>query len=194
MTFQEQVEKYVQSLLTGDVMTFDVNTAHIGSVVRAWVLLKYTEDRLAARLKEIREVLLDRAEQFGQTTEKGGNKLQVDGTVILREKRLAALPDEKKVRALLEQAGLDPTEGFTPVTKVVLDASKVNALVALGKLDEDDVEAAKKATWALRVKESFDLADTLEATVGAAGSEIVETAPAPKKKKRSTAVGARKKA
>lgn len=193
MTFQEQVEKYVQSLLTGDVMTFDVNTAHIGSVVRAWVLLKYTEDRLAARLKEIREVLLDRAEQFGQTTEKGGNKLQVDGTVILREKRLAALPDEKKIRALLEQAGLDPTEGFTPVTKVVLDASKVNALVALGKLDEDDVEAAKKATWALRVKESFDLADILEAMVGAAGSEIVETAPAPKKK-RSTAVGARKKA
>jgi hypothetical protein len=190
MTFQEQVEKYVESLLTGDLMTADANTAHIEQVVQAWVLLKYTGERIEARLKEIRKVLLDRAEQFGQTTEKGGSKLQVDGTLVLREKRTAALPDEKKVRDMLESAGLKPTEAFSKVTKVVLDASKVDALVSLGKLDEDEVEKAKKVTWALRVKESFDLADILEATVGQAGEEIVESAP---KQKRSKAAGSRKK-
>ena len=190
MTFQEQVEKYVESLLTGDLMTADANTAHIEQVVQAWVLLKYTGERIEARLKEIRKVLLDRAEQFGQTTEKGGSKLQVDGTLVLREKRTAALPDEKKVRDMLESAGLKPTEAFSKVTKVVLDASKVDALVSLGKLDEAEVEKAKKVTWALRVKESFDLADILEATVGQAGEEIVESAP---KQKRSKAAGSRKK-
>jgi hypothetical protein len=190
MTFQEQVEKYVESLLTGDLMTADANTAHIEQVVQAWVLLKYTGERIEARLKEIRKVLLDRAEQFGQTTEKGGSKLQVDGTLVLREKRTAALPDEKKVRDMLESARLKPTEAFSKVTKVVLDASKLDALVSLGKLDEAEVEKAKKVTWALRVKESFDLADILEATVGQAGEEIVESAP---KQKRSKAAGSRKK-
>jgi len=190
MTFQEQVEKYVESLLTGDIMTSDVNTDHIESVVQSWVLLKYTQDRIESRLKEIRKVLLDRAAQFGHSTEKGGNKLQVDGTLVLRERRMAALPDEKKIRAMLEEAGLKPTEAFSKVTKVVLDASKVEGLVSLGKLDEDEVEKAKKVTWALRVKESYDLADILEATVGQAGEEIVESAP---KKKRSKASGSRKK-
>ena len=190
MTFQDKVEQYIEALMTGEIMTCDANTAHIEGVVQDWVILKYAMDRIDARLKVIRKVLLDRAAQFGQSTEKGGNKLQVDGTLVLRERRTAALPDEKKVRAMLEEAGLKPTEAFSKVTKVVLDASKVEGLVSLGKLDEDEVEKAKKVTWALRVKESFDLADILEATVGQAGEEIVESTP---KKKRSTAAGSRKK-
>jgi len=189
MTFDEAIHTYVESLLTGDLMTADAETANVESVVQAWVLLKYTQDRIEARLKGLRNVLLDRAEEFGKSTEKGGNKLSVDGTVVLREKRVAALPEEKGLRALLEDRGIKPTEAFSKVTKVVLDASKVQALVDLGKLPEDKVQALKKVTWALRVKESFELAEALDAIVGEAGEEIVEKAP---RAKRSKPSGSRK--
>lgn len=189
MTFQEAVEQYVESLLTGDIMTADASTANVESVVEAWVLLKYTYDRIDARLKALREVLLARAEEFGKDTDKGGSKLLVNGTTVLRERRQAALPDEKGVRALLDEAGLKPDQAFSKVTKVVLDASKLQALVDLGKLPEDKVEDLKKVTWALRVQESAELAEALDALLGEAGQEIVEKAP---RAKRSKATGDRK--
>ena len=189
MTFQEQVEKYIQSLLTGDLVAADMETANIGDVVEAWVLLKYTADRIEGRLKDLRTVLLDRAEEFGKTTEKGGNKLSVDGTLVLREKRVAALPEEKGLKTLLAKHGIKNDQAFSKVSKVVLDASKVQALADLGKVPEEDIQALRKVTWALRVKESYDLADILESIVGEAGEELTEKAP---KSKRPKASGNRK--
>ena len=69
MTFEQAIEKYVESLLTGDVMTLDAESANVEAVVQAWVLLKYTQDRLEGRLKSLRKVLLARAEEFGKDTE-----------------------------------------------------------------------------------------------------------------------------
>jgi len=189
MTFQEAVEQYVESLLTGDIMTADADTANVESVVEAWVLLKYTYDKIDARLKGLREVLLARAEEFGKSTDKGGSKLLVNGTTVLRERRQAALPDEKGLRTLLEKHGIKPDQAFSKVTKVVLDASKVKALVDLGKLPEDDVEDLRKVTWALRVQESADLAEALDSMLGEAGEEMTEKAP---RQKRSKAAGSRK--
>jgi len=189
MTFQEAVEQYVESLLTGDIMTAEADTANVESVVEAWVLLKYTYDRIDARLKALREVLLARAEEFGKDTDKGGSKLLVNGTTVLRERRQAALPDEKGLRTLLEKHGIKPDQAFSKVTKVVLDASKVKALVDLGKLPEDDVEDLRKVTWALRVQESAELAEALDSMLGEAGEEIVEKAP---RQKRAKASGSRK--
>lgn len=189
MTFEEAVEKYVESLLTGDIMTSDAEGANVVSVVQSWVLLKYTKERIEERMKGLRNVLLGRAEEFGKDTEKGGSKLSVEGSLVLRERRQAALPDEKKLRAILDEHGIKPTEAFTKVTKVVLDASKVQGLVDLGKIPEKKVDDAKKVTWALRVKESHELAESLDRMVGEAGEEIVEKAP---RAKRAEADGNRK--
>ena len=189
MTFEQAIEKYVESLLTGDVMTLDAESANVEAVVQAWVLLKYTQDRLEGRLKSLRKVLLARAEEFGKDTEKGGSKLSVDGTLVLREKRQAALPEEKGLRSLLEEHGIKPADAFSKVTKVVMDASKVQNLVDLGKLPAAKVTDLKKVTWALRVKESHELAEALDQMVGEAGEEIVEKAP---RAKRGKASGSRK--
>lgn len=189
MTFEEAVEKYVESLLTGNIMTSDAEEANVVSVVQSWVLLKYTKERIEERMKGLRKVLLDRAEEFGKETEKGGSKLSVEGSLVLRERRQAALPDEKKLRAILDEHGIKPDQAFTKVTKVVLDASKVQGLVDLGKIPEKKVDDAKKVTWALRVKESHELAESLDRMVGEAGEEMVEKAP---RAKRAEADGNRK--
>lgn len=190
MTFKEAVDHYIAALLRGTIMTGDEREANVSALVEAWVILKYTSDRIDKRLKAIRAVLLDKAEEYGKSTEKGGSKLLVEGSTVLRERRVASLPDEKKVRAMLEEHGVKPDQVFSKVTKVVLDASKIENLVALGKLPGDDIEAAKKVTWALRVKESHELADTLEAVVGEPGEELAEKAP---RSKRGKASGSRKK-
>lgn len=189
MTFEQAVEKYVESLLTGDIMTADAETANIESVVQAWVVLKYTFDKIDSRLKGLRDVLLARAEEFGRPTDKGGSKLLVNGTTVLRQRRLAALPDEKGLRGLLEKHGIKPDQAFSKVTKVVLDASKVQALVDLGKVPEADVAALRKASWALFVQANEELLETLDRMVGEAGEEIVEKSP---RQKRSKVSGDRK--
>lgn len=189
MQFQEAIQNYVESLLTGDIMTGDETTMNIDDLVESWVLLKYTYDRIEARMKALRKVLLERAEEFGKSTEKGGSKLSVNGTLVLREKRVAALPEEKGLKALLAKHGIKNDQAFSKVTKVVMDASKVKALADLGKIPEADIEALRQVTWALRVKESYDLADALDSMVGAAGEELVEKAP---QAKRSKAAGSRK--
>lgn len=188
MSFREAVEKYVRDLMVGPPMTDPVEDTPIEDLVEHWVLLKYLKEASEDRMKALRNELLNRAETYGADTEKGGSKLTVEGTLVLRERRQAALPDEKKLRKLLDERGISPDKAFSKVTNVVMDASKVKALVDLGKLPGDKVEAMRKVTWALRVKESFDLADTLEAIAGQPGKEMVEEP----REKREQATGERK--
>jgi hypothetical protein len=188
MPFQERVERYIESLMIGGVMFSDPGTLNIEDLVETWVLLKYTKDRVEKRLKDLRAELLDRAERFGRPTAKGGSKLSVNGSLVLREKRVASLPEEKGLKALLAKHGLKNDQAFSKVTQVVMDASKVRALADLGKIPEDEIEALRNVSWALRVKESYDLADVLEALVGEQGQEIVERV----RTKRQKAIGGRK--
>lgn len=188
MSFREAVEQYVRDLMNGPPMTDPVEDTPIEALVEHWVLLKYLKEASEDRMKALRKELLNRAETYGADTEKGGSKLTVEGTLVLRERRQAALPDEKKLRKLLDDRGIAPDKAFSKVTNVVMDASKVKALVDLGKLPADKVEAMRKVTWALRVKESFDFADTLEAVAGQPGEELTEEP----REKRGEATGARK--
>ena len=188
MTFREAVEQYARDLMQGPPMTDPVEDTPIEDLVEHWVLLKFLKEAAEDRMKGLRNELLSRAETYGADTKKGGSKLTIEGSLVLRERRQAALPDEKKLRKLLDDRGIAPDKAFSKVTKVVMDASKVQALVDLGKLPADKVEAMRKVTWALRVKESFDLSDILEAVAGQPGEEMVE-AP---RDKRETAEGTRK--
>lgn len=188
MKYQTFLKKCVAPLLNSGTMTADPAEQSIETLIEMWAALYYSKDRIEKRLKALRTELLERAEVDGEPTDRGGNKLSVDGSLVLRERRVASLPDEKVIRTLLEQHDLKPADGFSKVTKVVLDASKIENLVALGKLPEKKVEAAKKTTYALRVKESYDLADMLEALIDTPLQETIKK-PA---KKRFAATGKRK--
>jgi len=189
MTFDEAVEKYAEALLIGDLMTGEPETSNIESVVQAWVILKHISDCVEERLKALREVMLVRVEKFGRETERGGSHLFVDGTKVMRECRRSSLPEEKALRAILTEHGIALDQAFSKVTKVVLDASKVEALVSLGKIPEEKVEAAKKVSWALKVRLAPELEESLDRIVGAPAKEVEEKAP---RAKRAKSIGSRK--
>jgi hypothetical protein len=189
MTFEEAVKKYVQDLLTSRLMTADASDVDIVALTEAWVMLKHTKEALEDRLKELREVLLERAGEYGMDTDKGGQLLKVGGSKVLRERREAAMPSEKDIRKLLKEHDIAASEVLTKKTTMALDASKVRALIDLGKLPEAEVVALRKVTWALRVKESPRLAGELEALVGRGEDELLAREP---RDKRDEAVGPRK--
>jgi hypothetical protein len=176
------IAQYAHSLLTGDHMTTNPAEMPIEEVVQAWVLYKHVSDSIEKRMKAFREVLLAKAEQYGKPTDKGGQVLSVQATKVLREKRVSAAPPEKGVRELLEKHELPIDEAFSTVKKVVLDPSKLQVLMDLGKLPSDEVEALKKVTWALRVKPSDTLLDTLDDYFSDEQEELIED-PRPKKAK-----------
>lgn len=190
MAFREAIKEYVGPLLRSKVMTTAIDQWDTETLVKAWAMLRYTQEVIDARLQQIRLRLMERAAQYGKATDKGGNRLIVEGTEVTRERRVASLPDEKTVRRLLEENGLKVDQAFSKVTKVVLDASKLQTLVDLGKLPEAEIDAARKVVWALRVKEASDLIDAMDELAGNRKEETVEDKPA--RKKRSTAVGPRK--
>lgn len=189
MAFKEAVKNYIGSLMTSTIMSGDLSGYDTETLVKAWVMLRYTQERIEDRLKLLRTLLLARAEKYGKPTDKGGSRLLSDGSTVIRERRQSALPDEKVVRKLLEEYGLGVDKAFSSVTKVVLDASKLKALVDLGKLPEDQIEEARKVVWALRVKEAPELIEALDDVAGVQVQEVVEE-PRPK---RAESVGPRKK-
>jgi len=153
------------------------------ALVEAWAVLAALADQLEAQRKMMREVLLERAKEHGESTEKGGNRWKIGESEVLRECRKSSLPDEETVRNLLTARGMSFNEAFSAVTKVVLDASKVEALVSLGKLPADKIEAARKVTWALRVKPAEPMVTMLEAVTGAKPEETTKAKAAKKTKK-----------
>lgn len=188
MTFEEAVQAYAKPLLASNLMRTDLNGVNLEWLIKAFVLLKHINEATEARMKEIREILLAEIAEQGRDTPKGGQQLVVEGTSLRREARTAALPDEKGLKALLTEHGIDFEQAFSKVVQVVLDASKLKALVDLGKIPEAKVDALKKVTWALRVIPSTELADCLQEAV--AGKEpLPEVAPRPK---RASAAGKRK--
>lgn len=191
-SFEEWIDAEVHPLLTGLAMGAPVNALELEGLVQAWALLAFVSQAVEARQKILRERLLDEAEEFGRMTEKGGQRLMVHNSLVQREKRIAKLPDEEGFKALLASADIDFDAAFSKVQKVILDPSKIDGLVNLGKLKAGDVERLKKVTWALRVKPSNELDTILEEAFGQdPDDEPLDESRTPRKK-RTAATGPRK--
>lgn len=153
------------------------------TLVETWAALDALVERLDSARKALREELLQRAQEHGEPTPKGGNRWAVGESEVLRECRRASLPDEDAVRSMLAARGLAFDAAFSPVTKVVLDASKVEALVSLGRLPAAEIEAARKVTWALRVKPAEGMVALVESLNGPKTEETPKAKTAKKSKK-----------
>jgi len=185
------MEKYLKPLMESSLISGDFKTAPTEPLIHVWAILKFVNERIDATLKEIRAELLDRAEARGRLTDKGGYRIGVEGNEIIKEKRVSPLPPEKDIKELLGEHNIDVKEAFSKVTKMKLDASKIQMLVDLGKLRPTEVNALKKVTWALRVKESEELAEAIESALGDLQEEEEELLIV-ERKKRTRATGARK--
>jgi len=164
-TFEQMAEE-VSDLVFGDVLLEPPNELGIENVIRAWIIMSHVEELLKTRKEHLRAYLLDRVEKTGKKTDKGGLELYVDNTRVIREKRVSGAPDEIGVRALLESKEIPLEKAFSKVTNVVLDPSKLEVLVKLGTLKQEEVDALKKVVWALKVKPSHMLSEALNRTLG----------------------------
>lgn len=186
-------EDEVSPFLSGAAMNTAVVDFEVDDLAAAFAFLDYAEKQCKKRKELLRERLLTEALDHGSQTEKGGSILFTDGAKVIREKRIAKLPDEAGIKALIREKGLDTRIVFSVVEKVVLDPSKLESAVDTGKLDEEDIAALRKVSYALKVAPSMELERTL---LGSREPGLVEDAPkkkaAPKKKKKRRTVAARK--
>lgn len=188
-SIEEWIDAELHPLLVGHAITGNAKAMEEEEVLQAWTLLRFANDHIAARLDELRELLLADAKEFGKETDKGGQRLYVGRHLILREKRVAKLPEAEGFKALMETANLKLDQAYTKQTKTILDPSKIENLVNLGKLAGKEVNTLKKVTWALRVKPDQDLETVLDEAFGEGDEELPDVQP---RAKRSTSDGSRK--
>ena len=86
----------------------------------------------------------------------------MDGTRIIKEKRVNKLPDAVLVEQLLEERGLNINECFDEETRWVMNPSKIDHAVKGGKLPKDPLEASKKVTWALKIKPAGPIKEIID--------------------------------
>lgn len=153
--------KEVRPLVSGYALHAPVKEMPITHVVQAWAVLDFLEKRVKDRKAELRLRLLDEAEDNGKPTDKGGQRLFIDGSTVLREKRVSKTPAEDVVDRLLEEGSLEREAAYDERTVEVLNPSKLRLLVESGAMDEDELEEAKKISWALKVFPSTELQEVL---------------------------------
>jgi len=171
----------VQPLTSGQVFHAPVASMSYPERVEAYAAMQFIEKKVKARKDELHARVLDDTAQVGKADpEKGHFVAEVDGTHVTREKRIGNAMDEKKLDLLLEKAGVDSDSVYDKVVVRQLNPSKVEALVATGKLNATEVEALRKVTYALKVSPGGALAEMLEeASIAFSAGALSEgTAPA----------------
>jgi len=186
--FRAIAEKYIRPIMTSGLMVRDPADMDVDELAHVYLAVKYLKERSENRMKAIRKILLKKAESFGTDTEHGGKMLTVSNTKVFRERRQSPMPEEDAIRTLMEERGLKVSDVFSKTTVVVLDPSKLQEMVDLGKLPKDKVEEARKVTWALRLRESYEVKDILDSM----DTPKSEEPSGPTSKKRPKAIGSRK--
>lgn len=149
---KQLIDSEAKALLRGNALALNVWEVSLEEVVEAWQVLDAIKDQVEIKLKALRERLMEEAEQTGSMTEKKGYELDIDDATVIKERREAKLPDEEGLKMLLEERNLKVSDGFTEKTVWVIDPSKLNSLVELGKLKQDDIDELHQVNWALKVK------------------------------------------
>lgn len=172
--FQRWVASEVLPLIKGRTFRAAVDVMKDDELLEAWAIVSFLEKQIEERKAKLRKRLIDRANLKGSPYEDkqgqpGGVLLESGGHRVRVQRRVSALPNEEVFRRILADAALPAQEAFTPVTKDVLDMSKVAQLISVGKLSADDVESARDVNYSLTVKVSEEM-------YGYLTSQLYETA------------------
>jgi hypothetical protein len=166
-----QATQALSALAHSQEFAADVKALTLGQAVAAYAVAHTTEEVAKTRREAIREVLLDAAKTQGTDNEKGGHKLVVEGHTVLRERRVASTPDEKRLLALLEKKGLKVEDAFDRVLVIQPNPSKVNALVDSGHLTEEEAKALYREQFACVVHANSEVESLIENALPATAVE-----------------------
>lgn len=165
MTFSEKVENEVRPLMAGSSVATPVSDLSMEEVVESWVALDFVAKKIEKRKEALRERLLAEAEKKGTPTEKGGQSIEIAGTVVTRERRDDKLPDPEKLKLFLEDRRIDPTLVFETRTIQELSPSRLEFAIETGKLAKSDVDPLKGVSYALKMYPNTELETMLKSTV-----------------------------
>lgn len=139
-----------RGLLTTPLQDLTTEEAHF-----AWSVLDQLTKLVKERQSDMRERLLEDAENYGTTDDKGSFTLDFAYGKVKKEKRVArAKPNEKAVRELLISKSINPERVFVTRTVTEFDPKAFAHLVEEGVITEKEAEAMYekgKITWALKV-------------------------------------------
>lgn len=175
-------ESEIRPLAGGSVLHTPVDEFTVPEVVEAYAVVKFLEDKVGERRKALRERILrdDVILKNAKPSKTGGGSTKIGGHKVTRKKATSYYANVDKIRQVLMDKGMTEDEVFddkiiTSVVKVV-NVSKMERLVSLGKLSAEEVEAFHKVTWTVIVDPSDDLEQILESAerrLAAAQSQVL---------------------
>ncbi len=162
------IHREIEPIGQGVMMQTDPKDTPLADAVISYAAINHLEKVIGKRKEALRPHLLSQAETHGQATEKGHKVLPVGMEKVIRERKLASSPDEEKLKLLLETHNIPILEAFDEAKVVVLNPSKLQYLVSIGKLKADEVEALREESFALKVEPGPELKELLVLACGAA--------------------------
>jgi hypothetical protein len=150
------------TLATSEIMSADLATFPMSKVVAGWLLLANIEKMIKDRKEVMRERLLNEAEAGGQTSSSGSQSLPAEGATIVRERRESKQLPFQATAALLHSKGIPVEDACDEVVSYVVNQSKIQNMVDLGKLKQAEVDALREVTWALRVIPTEEVKQRME--------------------------------
>lgn len=168
-------------LAGGEILTKPVGEMTVPERAQAHAILNFLSKRIEARMKNLREPLLEDAKKHGEDVKgtdgkpTGSKKLYIEGHTVYDKKSVGKEPDYQKMTDLLTEKKLDVEQAYDKVPTYVYNPSKVQTLIMNGHLKEKEVEDLKKVTHALVIEPSPELSAMLEEAAKAA------SLPEPKK-------------
>jgi hypothetical protein len=196
-TTSNLVESEVRPLSSGEVLHADVEKMSMAERIVSISIVKWMIAKLTDRSKSLNERLKEDTRQVGTTNEKGHVRFfHPEAGVCTVEKRVSKSADEAALKTLLLQNSIAPDSVYDVVPQQVLNTSKLNQLVELGKLKAEDVEKLYKVTFALTVDPSEALSAQLESVAHSFATEkaiVTGKEPEPKALEEKTKSGKGKK-
>lgn len=173
-TLSALVESEVRPLSSGEVLHIDPDKMSMSERITSISIVKWMMGKLTDRQKALNERLKEDTRQVGTTNEKGHVRFSHPGAgVCTVEKRVSKSPDEEALNTLLMTNKIDTNSVYDIVPTKVLNLSKVNQLVEVGKLKQGDLDKLFKVTYALTVDPSEQLTAQLESVAHAFEAEKV---------------------
>ena len=183
-TTSNLVESEVRPLSSGEVLHADIDKMSMAERITSISIVKWMIAKLTDRSKSLNERLKEDTRQVGSTNEKGHVRFShPHAGVCTVERRMSKSADEDELKTLLLTNNIPPDSVYDVKPVQVLNTSKLNQLVELGKLKAADVEKLYKVTFALTVDPSEVLTAQLEAVAHGFEAEkaaVTGKEPAPK--------------
>ncbi len=171
LQLEQEILRIQKAFTAGPLFRDAPGAATPGIQVATWSVLDEMGKLIEERKAAYRDQLLITAEQEGSKTDKGGYKIWIDSSEVVRENRQDKLPNEDLLKQELILAKIDIKECFDEVKTLKLNPSKLNYLIETGKLSQARIDEMRKKSVAMKVNKSEVLKESLNRMVSSLQGE-----------------------